>query len=569
MLADSFVKSLFHGLLDEGAVFPYPAPGDSDSASVASRVEALRHMGPAFAAEPRVVGEEPLVSEDFEGLAKLGIFGLRVPAELGGQGLTCSAQARILQELAGVDPSRALVVGVHGFVVESLLLFGTDAQTEAHLPALASGASLGAFALTETGAGSDAGGIQTYAEANDRGFLLRGRKAWVTNGPLADTFVVFARTSPPDERVKPRITAFVVRRGPGLTTGPLDSKLGMRGAASSEIVLDGVQVDRDALLGEVGRGFKVAVAVLNRGRLALAATAFGQAKRLVRLAVERAETRHAFGRAIGGFALTKDKVARMMADLYALESLLYLTTSFVDGRVQDPSVECAIAKVFASETLVRITEEASAIAAGIGYSRGAPWERHLRDARAHLAFPGTNEILRCFVGLSGMEGPGRELTEVAKAMREPIKGFGLLSDFAVRKARSALGRERISRAHPSLARDVAVLENNAAELARNVDKVLRKHGNMIAEMQFSQKRAADMAIDLYAIAAVIARTSRQVERRGEEGARRELGLTSIFVNSAAIRLAENVAAFERNDDELRKALADKAYVDGGYPFDLW
>ena len=569
MLADSFVKSLFHGLLAEGAVFPYPAPRESESAAVSSRVEAIRHMGPKFAAEPRVVGEEPLLREDFAELAKLGLFGLTVPAELGGHGLGCSAQARILQELAGVDPSRAVVLGAHGFVVEALLLFGTDGQSRAHLPALASGASVGAFALTEAGAGSDAGGVQTYAEANDEGFVLRGRKAWVTNGPLADTFVVFARTSPPDERVKPRLTAFLVPRGPGLATGALDSKLGMRGAASSEIVLDSMQVGREAVLGEVGRGFKVAVAVLNRGRLALAAAAFGQAKRLVRLAVERAETRHAFGRAIGGFALTKDKVARMMADLYALESLLYLTTSFVDGRVQDASVECAIAKVFASEVLVRIAAEASAIAAGVGYSQAAPWERHLRDAHAHLIFPGTNEILRCFVGLSGMQGPGRDLTEVARAMREPIKGFGLLSDFAVRKARSALGRERISRVHPALARDVAVLESNVPELQRNVDKVLKKHGNMIAEMQFSQKRAADMAIDLYAIAAVVARTSRQVERRGEEGARRELGLTSIFTSAAAVRLAENVAAFDRNDDELRKAVADKAYVDGGYPFDLW
>ncbi len=569
MLADSFVKSLFHGLLAEGAVFPYPAHGESESATVSARVEAIRHMGPGLAAEPRVLGEEPLIREDFAELARMGLFGLRVPEGLGGHGFTCSAQARVLQELGGVDPSRAMVLSAHGFVVEALLLFGTDAQSRTHLPGLAAGASIGAFALTETGAGSDAGGVQTYAEANEQGFVLRGRKAWVTNGPLADTFVIFARTSPPDERVKPRITAFLVPRGPGLTTGPLDSKLGMRGAPSSEIVLDEVQVGREALLGEVGRGFKVAMAVLNRGRLALAAGAFGQAKRLVRLSVERAESRHAFGRAIGGFALTKDKVARMMSELYALESLLYLTTSFVDGRVQDPSIECAIAKVFASEVLVRIAEESSALAAGVGYAHGAPWEKHLRDARAHLIFPGTNEILRCFVGLSGMQGPGRELTEVSKAMREPIKGFGLLSDFAVRKARSALGRERISRVHPSLARDVAVLESNATELARNVDRVLRKHGNQIAEMQFSQKRAADMAIDLYAIAAVVARTSRQVERRGEEGARRELGLTSIFVSAAQIRLAENVAAFERNDDELRKAVADKAYVDGGYPFDLW
>jgi acyl-CoA dehydrogenase family protein 9 len=469
-----------------------------------------------------------------------------------------------------LDPSRALAISAHASLAsEALLLFGTDVQKQTHLPALARGEAIGAFALTETGAGSDAGGIQTYAEHADGHWTLTGSKAWVTNGPVADKLIVFARTSQRDERVKPRITAFVVDRAAGVETGALDAKLGVRGAPSSEIRFDGVRLGENAVLGEVGRGFKVAMEVLNRGRVTLAAAALGQAKRLVRIAVERAHTRAAFGREIAQFALVKDKVARMMADVYAMESVVYLTTAFLDGAVRDPSIECAIVKVLASESLVRVAEESASIAGALGYSSGSPWERHLRDARVHLIFPGTNDILRCFVALSGMQGPGRELDEVSKAMREPIKGFGLLSDFAVRKARSALGRERMTKVHPSLQREALVLEEYTAELAKNVDKVLRKHGKDIAEMQFSQKRVADMAIDLYAVGAVVARTSRSLEKRGEEGARRELGLASVFVAAAERRLAENVAAFDRNDDDVRKAIADKAYVDGGYPFDLW
>jgi acyl-CoA dehydrogenase family protein 9 len=187
-----------------------------------------------------------------------------------------------------------------------------------------------------------------------------------------------------------------------------------------------------------------------------------------------------------------------------------------------------------------------------------------------MVFEGTNEILRAFIALSGMQGVSPEIEEVslAKAMREPIKGFGLLSDFALRKARSALGRERMSKAHPVLAREAVLFEEYTGHLKNNVDKVLRRHGRNIAEMQFSQKRAADVAIDLYAIAAVLSRTTRAIEKRGEEGARREIDLASVFVGAARRRLAENVAAFDENDDELRKAVAQKVCADNGYPLDI-
>jgi acyl-CoA dehydrogenase family protein 9 len=208
------------------------------------------------------------------------------------------------------------------------------------------------------------------------------------------------------------------------------------------------------------------------------------------------------------------------------------------------------------------------IAGGLGYTQAHPYERMLRDARVYHVFEGTNEILRCFIALSGMQGPGQALAEVVKAIREPIKGFGLLSDFAIRKARSALGRERTTRAHAILNREAVVFEEFTADFAKNVDKVLRKHGNQIHEMQYAQKRIADMAIDLYALVAVLARTTRAIEKRGEEGARREIDLTTIFVSAAEARLRDNAAAFDRNDDELRKAVASKTYSDNGYPFDV-
>ena len=169
-----------------------------------------------------------------------------------------------------------------------------------------------------------------------------------------------------------------------------------------------------------------------------------------------------------------------------------------------------------------------------------------------------------------MQGPGQELEEVARAMREPIKGFGLLSDFAIRKARTALGRERLTRAHPlAQPRGRRLRGRTRPRSARTSRRCSASTGKNIAEMQFTQKRVADMAIDLYALAAVISRTTRAIERHGEEGARRELDLTQLFVAAAQKRMREASLSFDDNDDELRKAVATKAYKDGGYPFDVF
>jgi acyl-CoA dehydrogenase family member 9 len=197
-----------------------------------------------------------------------------------------------------------------------------------------------------------------------------------------------------------------------------------------------------------------------------------------------------------------------------------------------------------------------------------PYERMLRDARINLIFEGTNEILRAFIALSGMQGPGRQLSEVAKAMREPIKGFGLLSEFAIQKARTRFGRERLDRAHPLLKRESVLFEQYTAQLANQVDKVLRKHGKDIAEMQYTQRRLADMSIALFALASILSRTTRAIERKGEDGARREIELTAAFANAAEKRLQGMVGQFDNNDDELLKGIATRSYAEGQYPFDV-
>ncbi|MDI1481799.1 acyl-CoA dehydrogenase family protein [Polyangium sp. y55x31] len=571
LIEQSFTKALFHGVIAEDMIFPYPEMTSEERQSTSIILDSVRRFFAANVDSAKIDREQEIPKEVMDGLRSLGLFGLQIPTEYGGIGLSTAAYVRVMQEIGGMDASIAVTLGAHQSIgYKSLLLFGTPEQKRRYLPKLATGESVAAFALTEPSAGSDAAAIKTRAEVVDGGaaYVLNGSKIWITNGGFADVFTVFARTSALEEGSKPKITAFIVERGMGVTSGPNEHKLGIRGSSTTEIFLENVRVPRENVVGDVGKGFKVAMEVLNSGRLGLASGCVGVCKTLLRLAIARVEERRAFGRNIGDFGLIKDKIARMLAETYALESMTYLTAGLVDSKIADYSLESAICKVKGSETLWSVVNETLQIAAGIGYMQEYPYERILRDSRVNLIFEGTNEILRCFIALSGMAAPGKALAEVAKAMREPIKGFGLLSDFALRKARAALGRERMTRVHPLLGREAVIFEEYVSELAVQAENVLRKHGRDIAEMQFTQLRIADMVMDLFAVAACLTRTTRAIERRGEDGARREIDLCSLYLNMAHKRLRQNVSDFARNDDELRKAIAGRAYIDGAYPFDV-
>jgi len=569
MAEESFMKSLFGGVVAEGVIFPYPEASRGEGDEVHALLERFRRFA-AKNVDSAVLDREELISaEVLAGLKEIGLFGLLVPKAHGGEGLGMTAYARAIQEVASVDATLAMTLSAHSsLATTALLLFGSDDLKARWLPHLASGEIVGAFALAEVGAGSDAASTTTRAELEGDTYVITGEKAWVTNGGIADLFIVFARTSPADEGAKPRLTAFVLERAAGVTSGANEDKLGVRATSTTSVTFEKVRVSKDQVLGDVGRGFKVAMQVLSHARLSLASSCIGKAKRLLRMSIDRVNERKAFGRNISEFGLVRDKIAQMSSELFALESMTYLTTGLVDAGSTDFTVESAICKVAGSETLWRVANEASQIAGALGYMRSQPWERMLRDARIAMVYEGTNEILRCFIALSGMQGPGREIEEVSKAMREPIKGFGLLSDFAIRKARSALGRERFSKAHPMLTRESLLFEEYTGHLAKGVDKALRRHGSNIAEMQYTQKRIADLAIDLYALAAVISRTSRAIEHRGEEGSRREIDLASVFASSAKRRMAEQVDAMDENDDELRKSIAQRTCTDGGYPLDV-
>jgi len=567
----SFMKSLFHGLIEEDLIFPYPEMEPEEKETVQMIVDNIRKFGEAEVDSAKIDHEHEIPDSLLTKMKEMGLFGLSVPEEHGGLGLSASAYARVIQEVAAIDASLAVTIGAHQSIgLKAILLLGTEEQKKKFLPKLATGERVAAFALTEPGAGSDAASITTRAELTGDGesYVLNGSKIWITNGGFADVFTVFARTSAPDSGVKPRITALIVERGEGLTNGPNEEKMGIRGSSTTEIFFEDVKVPVENVLGEPGRGFKVAMKVLNSGRLGLASGCVGMGKRLVTLSSQRVMEREAFGRPIGEFGMIKEKIARMSSELWALESMTYLTTGLIDDGVEDYSLESAICKVYGSETLWYIVNETLQIAAGIGYMSEYPYERMMRDARINMIFEGTNEILRAFIALAGMQSPGKQLAEVAKAMREPIKGFGLLSDFVAGKARSLVLRERIERAHPILSAEKVIFEEGTAQLAKAVEQALRKHGREIAEMQFVQKRLAEAAMDLYGLAAVLSRTTRAIEHKGEKGAQREIHLTHGFSRLAGPRISERLADAERDTDELMKAIASQTYEDDGYAFDV-
>jgi acyl-CoA dehydrogenase family protein 9 len=567
----SFGKSLYFGHIPESLVVPYPTLQKEERDALALVLDQFRKFAQAEVDSRKIDEEARLPPAVLDGMKRLGLFGLAIPEAHGGLGLSVTGYARAVQEIAGVDGSIAVTLAGHQSIgCKGLVLYGSDEQKQRYLPRLATGELVAAFGLTEPGAGSDAASIKMRARPEaDGSFVLDGSKIWITNGGIADFFTVFAQTEVErDGGKKDRITAFLVERGFGVKSGPEEHKLGIKGSSTTALYFDGVRVPAQNVLGTVGGGFKVAMGVLNNGRLGLAAGAVGAAGQVMKLALAHATSRRQFGRAIAEFGLIKDKIARMMMEIYAAESMVYLTTGLIDRGVEDYSVESACCKVYGSEMLWRVVNESLQIAAGMGYMKEFPYERLLRDARINLIFEGTNEILRCFIALSGMQGPGDRLAQLSDAIKWPLKGYGLVADFVMDKIKTQYyGGERLDHIHPSLKKEAVLFEDWVPELAKAVEKVLRRHGKNISEMQYVQRRVADVVIDLFMMIACMSRATAALNARGPE-AEREARLCRAVCGRASQRIKRNIRMFDDNDDELLKAIARDAYDAMDYSHDV-
>jgi alkylation response protein AidB-like acyl-CoA dehydrogenase len=346
-------------------------------------------------------------------LAELGLMGVCVPEEYGGAGADFLSYILVLEELSRADAGVGVTVAVHTSAATlPLLTFGTDEQRDRFVPPLARGEKLGAFALTEPGSGSDAGSLRTTAIPDGDGWVLSGSKQWITNGSRAGTFVLFARTDPATAGAR-GVSCFVVDAEHVRITRE-EEKLGLNSSTTSDLVLEGARVGRDRLLHEEGRGFRVAMATLDGGRIGIAAQALGIAQAAYDVARVYAIEREQFGRRIGDFQAIQWKLADMATEIDAARLLTY-RAAWLKQEGRPHAAEGAKAKLFASEMARRQTAEAIQILGGYGYTREFPVERYYRDAKITEIYEGTSEIQRLVIARSILGRQVREEPVVTEA----------------------------------------------------------------------------------------------------------------------------------------------------------
>ena len=339
--------------------------------------------------------EHRFPDELYPKLAELGLMGVCVPEEYGGAGADFLSYVLVLEELSRADAGVGVTVAVHTSAATlPILVFGTDDQKARFVPPLARGEAIGAFALTESGSGSDAGSLRTAAERDGEGWTITGSKQWITNGSRAGTFVLFARTDPGTEGAR-GISCFVLDAEHVRVTRE-EEKLGLNSSTTSDLVVEGARVGRDRLLHEEGRGFGVAMATLDGGRIGIAAQALGIAQAAYDVASAYAREREQFGRRIGDCQAIQWKLADMATEIDAARLLTY-RAAWLKQQGRPHTAEGAKAKLFASEVARRQTAEAIQVLGGYGYTKEFPVERFYRDAKVTEIYEGTSEIQRLVI----------------------------------------------------------------------------------------------------------------------------------------------------------------------------
>ena len=518
----------------------------------------------------------------------LGLLGTDVPEEYGGVELD-KVSAAIIAGRFGQAGSFSSAFGAHtGLVVMPLVTFGTDAQKKKYLPGLVSGETVGAYCLSESGSGSDALGAKSRAVAQDDGsYVLTGEKMWITNGGFADLYIVFAKVD------GEQFTAFIVERGwDGVSSGKEEHKMGLLGSSTTPVILQDVRVPAENLLGEVGKGHKVAFNVLNYGRFKLGASTVGSCQTALGESARYAAERHQFGRPIASFGAIKHKLGEMVIKSYAIESMVFRTAALIDNAIaadegsdhsatllaalEEYAIESSILKVAGSEMLDYILDENVQVHGGNGFVKDYPAERHYRDSRVNRIFEGTNEINRLLI-------PGM-------LVKRALKG-GLPLIPAAQKL-----QDEIMSPSPAVPPGDALLEEQQRAVAMFkkaalavLGLALQTYGQKLSDQQEVLTYTADILMDTFGAESVVLRALRSASA-SVATADLQAEAARAFVNDAALRidaaaksalaamtegdtLRTHLAALRRllkvtpvNTVAIRRQLADKAVERGGYIF---
>jgi alkylation response protein AidB-like acyl-CoA dehydrogenase len=511
--------------------------------------------------------EEGLTVSLLDKAAELGLLGLNVPEEYGGFEKDF-VTGMLATEILGAGHSFAVSISAHtGIGTLPILYYGNEEQKKKYIPKLASGEWKSAYCLTEPNAGSDANSGKTKAVLSPDGkhYILNGQKMWITNGGFADIFTVFAKIDDDDN-----LSAFIVEKNfGGITLNPEEHKMGIKGSSTRQVFFNDCMVPVENLLSERQNGFKIAVNILNVGRIKLAAAALGGAKRAADVSVKYANERQQFGRPISKYGAIRYKLAEQAIRMYALESALYRATQNIEDAINDYvsegmdkgkailkgveqfAPECAIMKVAGSEVLDYVTDEGVQIYGGMGYSAEAPMERAYRDSRINRIFEGTNEINR--------------MLTVDMLLRRAMKGELDLLSPAMKVAGELMSIPSFEDESTELfAEEKKYISNFKKAILMVAGSAAQKLMTELAKEQEILMNVADMIIDLYQAESLQLRVEKLVGMKGEAAATAQIAMMKVFFNDAADRINKNgkdaIISFTEGDEQRMMLMGLKRFT---------
>lgn len=525
---------------------------------------------------------------------ELGLLGTSVPEEYGGFGMDFNT-SMLVAEACGAGHSFAVALSAHtGIGTLPIVYYGTEAQKQMYLPKLASGEWKAAYCLTEPDSGSDANAAKTKAKLNSAGthYVINGQKMWITNGGFADLFIVFAKID--DDK---KLTAFLVEKSfPGITMNAEEHKMGIKGSSTRQVFFTDCEVPKENLLFEREGGFKIAVNILNIGRIKLAAAVLGGAKQVVDQAVNYSYERKQFGQSIQSFGAIQAKLASMIVKIYASESASYRAGQNIDDSivslkaegmgdaeaklkgVEQFAIECAILKVHASEVLDFVVDEGVQIFGGMGFSAEAPMERAYRDSRINRIFEGTNEINR--------------LLAIGTVLKRAMKGEIELMPAAMAVGKEILGVPDFSSSVPEgiFGKEYQVIANLKKAILMTSGAALQKFTTAIEQEQEILMGVSDMMIEVYIAESALARVDKLVQRDGQEKHQVAYECALVYLHEAVDKIhnagKEVIMGFAKGDElnvllmglkrftkiapknliEARRVIAQAAMAKNGYIF---
>ncbi|XP_014204905.1 very long-chain specific acyl-CoA dehydrogenase, mitochondrial isoform X2 [Copidosoma floridanum] len=483
--SQSFTMNVFRGHLQISQVFPYPEVlNDEQEETLKMLIDPLEKFYKEVN-DPSKNDENAFIDDKtMQALWDLGAFSIQVPQEFGGLGLNNTQYARLVEVVGQHDLGVGITLGAHQSIgFKGILLFGTSEQKKKYLPMVSNG-SIAAFCLTEPSCGSDASAVRSKAIKSVDGsyYVLNGSKIWISNGGIAEILTVFAQVPTKNSatgKVEDKVTGFIVERAfGGITSGPPEKKMGIKCSNTTEVYFEDVKIPANNVLGGEGQGFKVAMQILNNGRFGMAACLSGTMQTCIKKAVDHATQRVQFGKTIHNYGAIQEKIARMSMLQYITQSLAYMISSNMDMGSQEYHLEAAISKVFASEAAWWVCDEAIQILGGMGYMQATGLERILRDLRIFRIFEGTNDILRLFVALTGIQYAGSHLKELQKAFKNPTANLSLIAEEVSRRATRVIGLSSPSLSHvvhESLGESAAICSKSIESFGSVIESVLAKY----------------------------------------------------------------------------------------------